>query len=73
VGVGLEGALGNNWTLKAEYLYVDLGSLNDTDDEVICEDSPMSLTICSVGGGQTITHTHFTDGIFRVGLNYQFH
>jgi outer membrane immunogenic protein len=71
VGVGLEGALGNNWTLKAEYLYVDLGSLNDTDDEVICEDPP-GLTICSVGGGQVLTHTHFTDGIFRVGLNYQF-
>jgi outer membrane immunogenic protein len=28
VGGGLEVALGGNWTAKAEYLYVDLGSLN---------------------------------------------
>jgi hypothetical protein len=24
-------------------------------------------------GGQITTHSHFTDNIFRVGLNYQFH
>jgi hypothetical protein len=23
-------------------------------------------------GGQIITHTHFTDGILRAGLNYKF-
>jgi outer membrane immunogenic protein len=28
VGGGLEMALGKNWTAKAEYLHVDLGSLN---------------------------------------------
>ena len=28
VGGGLEVALGQNWTAKAEYLYVDLGSFN---------------------------------------------
>jgi outer membrane immunogenic protein len=28
VGGGLEFALGGNWTAKAEYLYVDLGSFN---------------------------------------------
>jgi hypothetical protein len=57
--------------LKAKYLYVDLGSLDDAD-EVICEDPP-SVTICSVIGGRTFTHTHFTHSIFRVGVNYQFH
>ena len=30
-GAGIEGALAGNWTWKAEYLYVDLGSLNDSD------------------------------------------
>jgi hypothetical protein len=24
-------------------------------------------------GGQVTTNTHFTDGILRAGLNYQFH
>jgi hypothetical protein len=27
----------------------------------------------AVTGGQVATHTHFTDGILRAGLNYQFH
>jgi len=26
-----------------------------------------------VTGGQVTTHSHFTDGIFRAGLNYQSH
>ncbi len=66
VGAGLEGALIGNWTLKAEYLYMDLGALDDSD-------LPPVTTINSVTGGQATTHTHFTDNIFRVGLNYQFH
>jgi hypothetical protein len=28
VGVGVEGALGGNWTAKLEYLYVDLGKVS---------------------------------------------
>jgi hypothetical protein len=27
----------------------------------------------SGNGGQITTHSHFTDGILRGGLNYQFH
>ena len=27
----------------------------------------------NVTGGQVATHTRFTDGILRAGLNYQFH
>lgn len=64
-GVGAEVALGGNWTGKFEYLYMDLGSLDDSDIP-----SPI---ITSVSGGQTLTHTRFTDNIFRVGLNYKFH
>ena len=26
-----------------------------------------------MSGGQITTHSHFTDGILRGGLNYQFH
>jgi outer membrane immunogenic protein len=66
VGTGTEGKLLiPGWTYKIEYLYVDLGTLDDTD--------PLGIFISSVSGGQTITHTHFTDNILRVGLNYQFH
>src|SRR5665213_1067535 len=30
IGAGIEGALDNNWTVKLEYLYVDLGTINNT-------------------------------------------
>jgi outer membrane immunogenic protein len=64
VGSGTEGKLLiPGWTYKIEYLYVDLGSLNDTD-------IPAEATF---SGGRVTTHTHFTDNIIRAGLNYQFH
>jgi outer membrane immunogenic protein len=72
VGAVVEAALFGNWTWKAEYLYVDLGSLDTPpgNPTVIC-------TICLppsfAGGGQIATHTHFTDNIARVGLNYKFY
>ena len=35
IGAGVEQALNNNWSIKAEYLYMDLGSFNafDTDND----------------------------------------
>ena len=66
VGSGTEGRLLiPGWTYKIEYLYVDLGHLDDTD-------TPCGVS-CPTTGGQAITHTHFTDNIIRAGLNYQFH
>jgi outer membrane immunogenic protein len=64
VGAGIEGALADHWTWRAEYLYMDLGSLDDLDAVI----NP----IATASGGQTITHTHFTDNIVRVGVNYRF-
>ena len=65
VGAGLGGALGV--TLKAEYLYVDLGSLNDADDNHLRGPSVGHDLLCD--GGRTFTHTHFTDNIFRGELS----
>jgi outer membrane immunogenic protein len=68
VGTGTEGKLLiPGWTYKIEALYMDLGTLNDTDDEIVI---PLVLT---ASGGQVTTHTRFTDTIIRAGLNYQFH
>jgi len=70
VGYGTEGRLAGmpGWTWKIEGLYMDLGHLNDTDQ------SPCGRMACTVTatGGQTFTHTHFTDSILRGGLNYHF-
>jgi outer membrane immunogenic protein len=68
VGYGTEGKLLiPGWTWKVEGLYMDLGTLDTTS--VI----PGVNAFPAVTGGQTTTHTHFTDGILRAGLNYQFH
>jgi len=75
VGAGMEGKLTSwlspNWSWKVEYLYLDLGSVN-----VAAPFPPVLVTgflpVTPFAGSLT-THTHFTDNIVRVGLNYQFH
>ena len=59
VGAGIEGAFAPNWTARLEYLYVDLGTLNNN----------------FVGLGAfapLLTTSHVTDNIVRVGVNYRF-
>ena len=64
-GAGVEYIFVHNWSLKAEYLYVDLGSISGT-----------SSTTGYANVAALVTHTHQTDdfraNIVRVGLNYKF-
>ena len=68
VGGGIEtpftflvSVLGNNWTSKTEYLYVDLGT------------STGAFTFTSLGVPVTATNTtQVHEHIFRTGLNYHF-
>jgi outer membrane immunogenic protein len=75
-GGGLEGRFSGwfspNWTWKLEYLYVDLGSL-DTSTSFAAAPAGGAVSFLSPLNGTMTTHTHFTDNIVRVGLNYQFH
>src|SRR5262249_14570907 len=69
VGTGTEGKLLiPGWTYKIEGLYMDLGTLDA---------SGATTNVLSLGstltGGQVTTHSHFTDTIIRLGVNYQFH
>jgi outer membrane immunogenic protein len=58
VGAGIEYALLNAWSVKLEYLYVDLGTFN---------------TSLVFGPPDVITfHHRYTDNIVRAGLNYRF-
>jgi outer membrane immunogenic protein len=66
VGAGVEAALGYNWSVKFEYLYMDLGHVGGS-----------SAITTTVAGATTTTlsyvfNTRFTDNIARVGVNYHF-
>ena len=70
VGAGAEAALGSNWSVKFEYLYMDLGNVGGS--------SATNTTVAGAGAAATTTNlaylfnTRFTDNIVRVGLNYRF-
>ncbi len=58
IGGGIEAALMGNWSARAEYLYLDLGSISQT---VIAPGFTASTLVSDV-----------RDHVARVGLNYRF-
>ncbi len=77
IGGGAEAALSRNWSIKAEYLYLDLG---DTNNSAGSATSSVNLLGVPGQGFNTIidttvnasARTRWTDNIVRVGLNYRF-
>jgi outer membrane immunogenic protein len=67
IGGGLEWALDRSWRARAEYLYMDLGSMRT-------KLGPISGTLPEVGDfdASGTARTDFTDQIVRVGLSYKF-
>jgi outer membrane immunogenic protein len=61
-GAGVEYALAGNWSLKAEYLHVDLGSSRTVSGGV----NP------AFAGFGYPTTLHFTSEIAKIGFNYHF-
>lgn len=77
VGVGAEAALGNNWSVKFEYLYMDLGHVGgssaNTTSITSAANTPLTgLTTITTTNLAYVFNTKFTDNIVRVGLNYRF-
>jgi len=74
VGYGTEGKLATpGWTWKVEGLWMDLGTLDATGvTSAVSLADTFKVSPSTVTGGQVTTHTHFTDGILRGGLNYKF-
>jgi len=68
VGWGIETRILTNWSLKAEYLYLDLGSVNDT----FAVSQAGNTSGISGAVLTTNTNSHLHDHIFRVGANYRF-
>ena len=73
-GGGIEGAIDRNWSIKAEYLHLDFGSL---DQGISASGVPLTLPIGNLTTtlSQSLTsafHTRVTDNVFRIGLNYRF-
>ncbi len=70
VGAGIETPIAPRWTLKAEYLFVDLGSVSNTFS------SPLSaLAIAAFPPATTAVTTssmYLRDNIVRLGVNYHF-
>jgi hypothetical protein len=74
VGTGTEGKLLiPSWTYKIEGLYMDLGHLDARGPGASTSLEIPLPRFFFLTAGPVATHTHFTDTILRVGLNYQFH
>jgi opacity protein-like surface antigen len=68
VGAGIEAPIGNKLSVKAEYLYVDLGSITNSFTSAVDPAGPLAGP---AGTAQTTTSTSsIHDHIFRVGVNY---
>jgi outer membrane immunogenic protein len=78
VGYGTEGVIdfwgAHNWTWRIEGLYMDLGHLDATAPGGFASVRTGTEIIVgsSTTAGPVSTHSDFTDGILRGGLNYKF-
>jgi outer membrane immunogenic protein len=74
IGGGIEGMLSQNWTVKAEYLYVDLGSVASGAlggaTTTIIPSSTITTVIDTTFAAAA--RTRVRDNIARIGINYHF-
>jgi outer membrane immunogenic protein len=68
VGAGVEWKWTANWSVKAEYLYADLGNLTTSNSAV----QITGATGLVVGSANVQANSHVHENIARVGVNYRF-
>ena len=69
-GAGAEWAFAGNWTMKAEYLHVDLGNASSTS---LLLDETGTKPALTGGAQQVLTHSaSLTADLVRFGVNYRF-
>ncbi|MBN8941000.1 MAG: porin family protein [Rhizobiales bacterium] len=67
VGAGAEYAIASNWTIKAEYLYVNFGRVSTTSSNLT------AFTPAIAFPGNAFTHSaNLNSHIVRIGANYMF-
>ena len=77
IGGGLEWAFDRNWMLRAEYLYMDLGSMRSgvaskTGQSIIQDEPQDCLTMVTDTRASGAVRTDLTDQIFRLAVSYKF-
>ena len=77
VGAGVEAAIDRNWSVKLEYLYMDLGNVGGTSGSATAVTNAPNTPGAGFNTVTTTTLTsafnsRFTDNIVRVGVNYRF-
>jgi outer membrane immunogenic protein len=72
-GAGVEGAIGNGWSIKAEYLHLDFGSITQSATGTGASSFALgNNTVVSLTTALTPSfRARITDDIFRVGVNYK--
>jgi outer membrane immunogenic protein len=74
IGTGVETKLGGNWSLKLEYLYVDLGTIHDRFGVPANQAFLTQIggaTFAAGSAGEVAVSSHVMDHVVRVGLNYK--
>jgi outer membrane immunogenic protein len=77
VGAGVEAAIDRNWSVKLEYLYMDLGDVGSSSTSATTVTNAPNTPSQGFNTVTTTTftsafNTRFTDNIVRVGVNYRF-
>jgi outer membrane immunogenic protein len=76
VGAGAEAAIDHNWSIKLEYLYMDLGNVggsSTTATNVVTQlGVPIRFNTVTTTALTSAFNSRFTDNILRVGVNYRF-
>jgi len=72
VGAGGEWMLMSKWSVKAEYLYYDLGSANYGTGNLLVDEGPTQLPGFGTAAIGTSTRARFNGNLVRLGLNYHF-
>jgi outer membrane immunogenic protein len=77
VGAGAEAAIDSHWSVKIEYLYMDLGNIGSSGATATTTVNQLNTPAIDFNTVTTTTltsafRTRFTDNILRVGVNYRF-